>query len=149
MGDGAMISRADAGACVAIVTDVTPFYAEMGDRLATEGSSGAPRTRRRTTWVTSVDDAQRPVSGVVAHIGVLERGSVGVGDPVRLEVDHNLRAALAEIHSATHLLHWALRKVLGDQATQKGSLVGPARLRFNLPTDGRCRKMRLWPSRTW
>jgi alanyl-tRNA synthetase len=78
-----------------------------------------------------VTDTQKPVTGLIVHLGKVVKGSVKVGDELRLTVDHARRAATRRNHSATHLLHWALRTVLGEQAVQKGSLVGPDRLRFD------------------
>jgi alanyl-tRNA synthetase len=130
--EGAMAARADAGASVSIVTDVTPFYAEMGGQVGDRGIVRGVVEEDSNALYFRVEDTQRPISGVVVHVGRIERGSVGVGDRVRLEVDHALRSDVRRNHSATHLLHWALRTVLGQQATQKGSLVGPARLRFDV-----------------
>ncbi len=128
---GAIALRADAGASVAIVTDVTPFYAEMGGQVGDRGVIRSANAGGAEGFEFAVEDTQRPVPGVFIHIGRVVRGWVGIGDPVKMEVDHELRTATRRNHSATHLLHWALRTVLGDQATQKGSLVGPARLRFD------------------
>jgi alanyl-tRNA synthetase len=129
--DGAIVARAEAGADVAIVTDVTPFYPEMGGQVGDRGVIRGATGNRSNGLEYRVEDTQRPVAGVLVHVGKIVTGSVGVGDTVRLEVDHELRTATRRNHSATHLLHWALRSVLGEQATQKGSLVGPARLRFD------------------
>ncbi len=124
---GALAQQAGLGDDVAIVTDITPFYGEsggqVGDRgtLRAEGDSGE----------VCVTDTQKPLPGFTVHIGKVEKGGVRVGDIMKLEVDHAARSATRRNHSATHLLHWALRVVLGDSATQKGSLVGPDRLRFD------------------
>jgi alanyl-tRNA synthetase len=126
--NGQLAARAIHGEDVIVVTDVTPFYGEsggqVGDRGAIERKSGDPLR-------FEVVDTQKPLPGIVAHHGKVVRGGVAVGDVVHLEVDHAARTATRRNHSATHLLHWALRTVLGEQATQKGSLVGPDRLRFD------------------
>ncbi len=130
--EGRLVERALQGDDVAIVTDVTPFYGEAGgqagDRgtiegIAVGGDAESPRVE--------VSDTQKPAPGLIAHKGKVVRGGVALGDRVRLDVDHGARTATRRNHSATHLLHWALRTVLGEQATQKGSLVGPDRLRFD------------------
>jgi alanyl-tRNA synthetase len=122
----AATKRADKGDKVAIVTDVTPFYGESGGQVGDRGelrAKGGGRVR--------VDDTQRPLTGLVVHVGEVVEGSVAEGEQVTLEVDHALRTATRRNHSATHLLHWALREVVGESAQQKGSLVAPDRLRFD------------------
>jgi alanyl-tRNA synthetase len=123
--DGQPVTHASAGDEIAIVTDVTPFYGEAGGQVGDQGVITAPGLR------IQVHDTQKPLTGLVVHFGKLASGEAKLGDAVRLEVDHEKRTATRRNHSATHLLHWALRKVLGEQATQKGSLVGPDRLRFD------------------
>ena len=120
--------RAIEGEEAVLVTDVTPFYGEAGGQV---GDKGLVERRGGDAFRFAVSDTQKPVSGVIAHHGKITQGGVAVGDPVHLQVDHALRTATRRNHSATHLLHWALRSVLGEQATQKGSLVGPDRLRFD------------------
>ncbi|MFO0676726.1 MAG: alanine--tRNA ligase [Polyangiaceae bacterium] len=126
---GQIVPKAEAGSDVVVVTDVTPFYGESGGQV---GDAGTIRDGRTGTAVrVDVSDTQKPMTGLVTHHGKLVTGSLEVGQSVFLEVDHGKRTATRRNHSATHLLHWALRKVLGEQATQKGSLVGPDRLRFD------------------
>ncbi len=125
---GALVDRALVGDDVLIVTDVTPFYGESGGQT---GDRGVLERRGAEPMRMDVSDTQRPVTGIVAHHGRIAQGSVAVGDTLHLEVDHERRTATRRNHSATHLLHWALRTVLGEQATQKGSLVSPDRLRFD------------------
>jgi alanyl-tRNA synthetase len=131
--DGQRAIRAIEGDKATLLTDVTPFYAESGGQVGDRGTIERKNAERMEFEVT---DTQRPLAGVVAHFGVIRKGAVAVGDPVHLEVNHAQRTATRRNHSATHLLHWALRTVLGEQATQKGSLVGPDRLRFDFAHGG-------------
>jgi alanyl-tRNA synthetase len=125
---GQLVIRAMQGEEATIVTDVTPFYGESGGQV---GDKGTIERRGGEPMRFDVSDTQKPVAGVFAHVGKIAVGAIAVGDSVHLEVNHALRTATRRNHSATHLLHWALRTVLGEQATQKGSLVGPDRLRFD------------------
>ena len=129
--DGTMVTHADPGDQVAIITDVTPFYAEMGGQVGDRGVIRRAAADPLGELECEVGDTVRPVTGVVVHVATVVRGSIRVGETVRLEVNHERRTAIRRNHSATHMLHWALRTVLGEQATQKGSLVGPDRLRFD------------------
>ena len=119
-------TKAVAGDKVAIVVDQTPFYGESGGQVGDQGE-----IRTKSGGRVRVSDTQRPLEGLVVHLGEVLEGSIETGDAVELEVDRKLRDATRRNHSATHLLHWALRKVVGETATQKGSLVGPDRLRFD------------------
>ena len=113
----------------AIVVDVTPFYGEAGGQV---GDRGTLRSKGGAEeFEFEVTDTQKPLTGLVVHIGRVVKGTLRVGDELSLEVDGVRRSATRRNHSATHLLHWALRTVLGEQAAQKGSLVGPDRLRFD------------------
>ncbi len=123
--DGAIAHSASEGDEVTIVTDVTPFYGEAGGQVGDRGQITGK------TGSFYVQDTHKPVTGMISHVGKVKRGSIATGETVKLEVDHALRTATRRNHSATHLLHWALRTVLGETATQKGSLVGPERLRFD------------------
>ena len=125
IGDGAVVSRLDAGARGEVVTRRTPFYGEAG------GQQGDQGVLRFAGGVFVVEDTQKPLDGLVVHRGVVQSGSLETGAPVTLEVDSARRDATRRNHSATHLLHYALRKVVGPSAQQKGSLVGPERLRFD------------------
>ncbi|HEX2675140.1 MAG TPA: alanine--tRNA ligase [Polyangiales bacterium] len=124
---GKLVDRVSAGQDAEIVTRETPFYGEsggqMGDSGEIRGAGGAARF--------VVADTHKPVAGLFVHKGKLQSGALAKGDTVTLEVDHARRASTRRNHSATHLLHLALRKVVGAQAMQKGSLVGPDRLRFD------------------
>jgi alanyl-tRNA synthetase len=123
--NGARVQSLAAGEEGEIVTRHTPFYAESGGQV---GDSG---TLRADGAEFEARDVQKPVAGLVVHHGKLRSGTLKQGERVTLEVDHERRAATRRNHSATHLLHLALRKVVGAHAVQKGSLVGPDRLRFD------------------
>jgi alanyl-tRNA synthetase len=127
--DGAEVESARQGDAVEVVTEETPFYAESGGQV---GDRGEIRT---SSGVIAVEDTQRPVEGLVVHRGRVAEGSVRVGESAKLRVDAAQRAATVRNHSGTHLLHAALRRVLGPQAMQKGSLVSPERLRFDFTHD--------------
>ncbi len=108
-----------------IITRATPFYAEQGGQVGDRGVIELDGAR------FDVDETQKPVEGLIVHRGKVALGSFEVGAKVDLRVDHGLRSATRRNHSATHLMHWALRRIVGETATQKGSLVGPDRLRFD------------------
>ncbi len=125
--DGTEVQTASEGQGVAIVCNQTPFYAESGGQI---GDSGAMCTAAGARVV--VTDTQKRLGDVWVHIGAVETGEVRVGDHVEMEVSHGRRSAIRANHSATHLLHHALRHHLGEHVTQKGSLVAPDRLRFDI-----------------
>lgn len=122
---GESVPRIEAGQEGEIVLAATPFYAEQGGQI---GDTGALRLGDATFAVT---DARFAVPGVVAHVGTLESGSIAVGDEVRAAIDVLRRERIRRNHTATHILHWALRRILGDHVRQSGSLVAPDRLRFD------------------
>src|SRR5262249_58419050 len=103
----------------------TPFYAEAGGQV---GDTGEIRAR---DGVIAVADTQRPIQDLIVHRGRVTAGTVTVGEPATLRVDAVRRRDIMRNHTATHLLHRALREVLGDHARQAGSLVAPDRLRFD------------------
>ena len=109
-----------------IVLDKTPFYAEMGGQVADTGTITGENGA-----VFAVSDVQKTKGGKYLHTGRMERGSLRLGETVTASVNAERRRAIARAHSATHLLHAALRKVLGDHVHQAGSLVEPDRLRFD------------------
>ena len=120
--DGAQVAKS--GGKVQVVVNQTPFYAESGGQV---GDAGWIRT---ATGVAHVVDTKK-VAGVFAHIAEVTEGEIAVGQPAKLEVSHSRRAAIRANHSATHLLHEALRRALGDHVAQKGSLNAEDRLRFD------------------
>ena len=111
---------------IAVVLNQTPFYAESGGQVADTGTIENAAGGR-----VLVSDVQKRADGLFAHYGKVEGGKVAVGDAVRLSVDRARRRMIRGNHSATHLLHAALRSVLGHHVAQKGSLVAPERLRFD------------------
>ncbi len=123
---GRPVERAEPGSEVMIVANQTPFYGEAGGQIGDLG------TIRRGPAVVSVSDTQKKAGGDLhVHVGRLEGGPLQVGDTVQLAIDALRRSRLRRAHSATHLLHAALRRHLGNHVTQKGSLVAPDRLRFD------------------
>ena len=124
--DGEAAQAAEAGASVAIVCNQTPFYGESGGQVGDTGVIVSAEGAR-----VAVSDVHKKVGDVHVHVGRIEEGALRVGDDVRLNVDAARRDRVRANHSATHLLHAALRRVLGDHVTQKGSLVAPDRLRFD------------------
>ncbi len=124
--DGARVERAGAGDKVVILTNQTPFYAESGGQMGDIGSVASDKGLR-----AAVEDTSKPLGRLHAHHAVIEAGEVAVGDAVQLVVDSERRGRVRANHSATHLLHAALRHRLGGHVTQKGSLVAPDRFRFD------------------
>lgn len=124
--DGVNFDSATAGETVTIVTNQTPFYGESGGQMGDAG-----RITTQGGFVALVDDTAKPLGRVHAHHATVEAGSIKVGDTVHMIVDVDRRDRIRANHSATHLLHAALRKELGAHVTQKGSLVAPDRLRFD------------------
>ncbi len=125
LGIDAALEEATAGDEVEIVLDRTPFYGEAGGQVGDTGEL------RAETGVVIVEDTQRPTASLIVHRGRVREGFVRVGQRVLASVDAERRAAIMRNHTATHLLHAALKKVLGEHAVQAGSLVAPDRLRFD------------------
>src|SRR5262245_3874246 len=123
--DGKEVPELKKGESGAVVMNQTPFYGESGGQVGDMGEM------RREGVRLTVSDTQKKAGDVFAHLVKVEQGSVKVGDSLLLDVDHARRSAIRQNHSATHLLHEALRQVLGDHVAQKGSLVAPDRLRFD------------------
>ncbi len=124
--DGARVDHATAGETVAIVVNQTPFYAESGGQVGDAGTISADGGLRAT-----VTDTSKQLGRLFVHHAQVETGEIRVGDPVKLAIDVGRRAAIRANHSATHLLHEALRQRLGTHVAQKGSMVAPERLRFD------------------
>jgi alanyl-tRNA synthetase len=125
--DGLAVIGLTRGEPVQVVLDRTPFYAEGGGQIGDRGELVGPRGK------VLVEDVQRSGDAIV-HIGSLE-GALEIGEPIEAKVDKRRRWAAARNHTATHLLHRALRDVLGEQAKQAGSWVGPDGLRFDFPAS--------------
>ena len=108
-----------------MIVNQTPFYGESGGQVGDTGAMKADGVR------FAVSDTQKEAGDLFVHHGTVEQGTLKVGQALALEVDHARRSAIRRNHSATHLLHEALRQVLGDHVAQKGSMVAPDRLRFD------------------
>ena len=123
---GHPVARAEAGAQVAVLLNQTPFYAESGGQVGDHGTIQGPG------FTIAVTDTQKKLGELFVHIGHVTEGVAELGKPVVAVVDHARRTAIRAHHSATHLLHEALRRRLGTHVQQKGSLNTPDRLRFDV-----------------
>jgi alanyl-tRNA synthetase len=124
--DGKEVAALAKGETGAVVLNQTPFYAESGGQVGDVGMMRGDGVR------FTVTDTQKRAGDLFVHFGRVEEGALELGTALELEVDHARRGAIRQNHSATHLLHEALRQVLGDHVAQKGSLVAPDRLRFDI-----------------
>jgi alanyl-tRNA synthetase len=122
---GEPVERLAAGEEADVVLSTTPFYAESGGQVGDQGELRGPRGR------FAVSDTLKPIPDLFLHRGQLTEGTLAVGEMVEAQVDEERRLDIARNHTATHLLHRALRTVLGEHAAQAGSLVAPDRLRFD------------------
>lgn len=123
--DGEEVTAAKAGEKIMVVTNQTPFYGESGGQIGDLGMITSP------TGKMEVDDTQRKLGDLIVHIGHVVEGEFKTGDSVHLAIEVERRDIIRGAHSATHLLHKALRNELGAHVVQKGSLVAPGRLRFD------------------
>ncbi|HZG31046.1 MAG TPA: alanine--tRNA ligase [Ensifer sp.] len=124
--DGKSVESASEGETVQIIVNQTPFYGESGGQMGDAGVVVAGSAK------VEISDVQKKGEGLFVHYGRVASGTLKVGDAAVLTVDHARRGQLRANHSATHLLHEALREVLGTHVAQKGSLVAPERLRFDV-----------------
>ena len=124
--DGTLVKQLKKGEQGIVILNQTPFYGESGGQVGDHGVIMAPKGVH-----FEVTDTQKKLGKVFAHVGVVEKGPLKVGDAVELHVNGTRRTAIRANHSATHLLHEALRETLGTHVTQKGSLVDPDKLRFD------------------
>ena len=124
--DGKTVDSLEQGDRGIVIVNQTPFYAESGGQVGDRGTLGIAGES-----AFQVEDTQKKLHGLFLHDGLLETGRLRIGDMVALDVDHARRTTTRAHHSATHLLHEALREVLGRHVAQKGSLVEPGRLRFD------------------
>ncbi|HEX2154414.1 MAG TPA: alanine--tRNA ligase [Acidimicrobiia bacterium] len=123
--DGEALESVEAGQAAEVFLDITPFYAESGGQV---GDTGVIITESGTARVT---DTRHAIQGLHGHLATVESGSLHVGQDADLAIDSPRREGIRKSHTGTHVLHWALRSVLGDHATQAGSLVEDGRLRFD------------------
>ncbi|TIL41731.1 alanine--tRNA ligase [Mesorhizobium sp.] len=123
---GEIVDSAANGDAVAVVVNQTPFYGESGGQVGDTGVISGEG------FLIEISDTQKKADGLFVHLGKVADGTVDTGATVELKVDHARRSRLRANHSATHLIHEALREVLGTHVAQKGSLVAPERLRFDI-----------------
>jgi alanyl-tRNA synthetase len=122
------IEQANPGDEVAVVLDKTPFYVEAGGQVS---DTGRIQGTNGSAWQILVEDTRQPVGGLIIHIGKVESGKPKVGDDAEVILNSDRRLDIMRNHTATHLLHEALRQTLGEHVRQAGSLVAPDRLRFD------------------
>jgi alanyl-tRNA synthetase len=134
LGEDGVLASALEGDEVEVILDITPFYAEGGGQQADTGIIRIGHGSREA--VLTVVDVQQPLPGLIAHRVRVSSGEVRPGDHAYADVDPSRRRAVSRSHSATHLLHAALKRSLGDRAAQAGSLNAPGRLRFDFTTPG-------------
>src|SRR6266849_4690312 len=127
--DGKPVDRASEGDDVEVFLQRTPFYAESGGQIGDTGTITTP------SGVVRVEDTQKPADGVMAHLVSVTTGEVKVGEQATASVDAGRRRQIARHHSATHLLHKALRETLGEDVSQRGSWVGPDHTTFDVPLN--------------
>lgn len=123
--NGEFVNQMEEGREGLVFLNETPFYAEMGGQIGDTGRLEG------THQQFDVQDCVSPYKGLIAHKGKLERGTLQVGDTLTAVIDRDRRQKIANNHTATHLLHWALHRVLGEHVKQAGSVVDPQRLRFD------------------
>ena len=123
--NGAFVNEMHAGDEGMVILDQTPFYAEMG------GQTGDTGNLSNSTANFAVEDTQAPYKGVIAHVGKLEQGQLKIGDSLTAAIDMKRHQKIANNHTATHLLHWALHHLHGEHIKQAGSVVDENRLRFD------------------
>lgn len=126
--DGERVEQALTGEEVLVVLAQSCFYVEAGGQVSDMGqiqSAGSP------SWLIEVKDTRRPIDGMITHLGVVQEGNPKVGDAAVAKIDQVRKWDIMRNHTATHLLHAALQRILGDHARQAGSLVAPDRLRFD------------------
>lgn len=123
--DGKFVEEIKEGQNGYILLDKTPFYPEKGGQVGDTGSLTHKEARFKVTYCYS------PFPGIIAHVGTLEKGCLLLGEPLSAQVDKQKRQEIANNHTATHLLHWALQKVVGAHIRQAGSLVAEDHLRFD------------------
>ncbi len=124
--DGAVVDSASEGDTVQVVVNQTPFYGESGGQVGDTGVIAGDNVK------LAVSETQKKGEGLFVHTATVTEGSLRAGDAVVMTVDHARRSRLRANHSATHLIHEALREILGTHVAQKGSLVAPERLRFDV-----------------
>jgi len=135
--EGSIVESAREGDVVEVFLERTPFYAESGGQIGDTGWITTPSGRIR------VEDTQKPLEGTIAHLGTVTTGEIVAAEKATASVDEKRRRQIMRHHSATHLLHKALREILGDQVVQKGSWVGPDHTTFDIPLNRSITKQEL------